>query len=188
MTVENLFHEACRSPLLPAGERRCGPRFEKEAVEALLPHRGSFLFVDGITHFARTPSPKALGDGEPAGTIACRLDLGRIAPELSGHFPGRPLWPGVLQVEAIGQAGLCLFRLLERNGLGEGEAGARRDYVLTDILAGRYLRPVAPRGEVEIVARVLRDGLFTVVVGQCLKDDLVCSAAAVRGVEKEVQE
>jgi hypothetical protein len=86
----------------------------------------------------------------------------------------------VLQLEAIGQAGLCLLRLLEPPPPGE-EAPV---LALTDILAGRYLRPVVPDGDVEIVARAMRDGLFAIVVGQCLQDGLVCSAAAVRGIEK----
>jgi 3-hydroxymyristoyl/3-hydroxydecanoyl-(acyl carrier protein) dehydratase len=180
--VEELFRRACRIPLVPARDRQSGPLLEGEAIEALLPHRDTFLFVDQITHVGGPPSLQAPFAGEPAGSIVCRYDLGRAIPIISGHFPGRPLWPGVLQVEAVGQAGLCLFRLLDK------EAGAEKalGYILTDILAGRCLRPVVPVGEVEIVARILRDGLFMIVVGQCLKHDQVCSAAAVRGIEKEV--
>ena len=180
-----LFQQSCRTPLVPAAERRNGPWLEREAVEALLPHRAPFLFVDRITHLARPASPQAPpASGPPEGVIVCRYDLCQAASILSGHFPGQPLWPGVLQVEAVGQAGLCLLRLTEA---APGEEAAPT-CVLTDILAGRCLRPVVPDGEVEIVARILRDGLFIIVIGQCLKDNLVCSAAAVRGIEREVRE
>jgi 3-hydroxyacyl-[acyl-carrier-protein] dehydratase len=186
--VAELFRESCRAPLIPARERRSGPWLEGEAATALIPHRPPFLFVDRITHVARTqPAPRtatrAPAAPEPEGTIVCRHMLRRDAPILAGHFPGRPLWPGVLQVEAIGQAGLCLLRLLEPSAPSEEPL----DIALTDILAGRYLRPVVPDGEVEIVARTVRDGLFAIVVGQCLQEGLVCSAAAVRGIEKGVR-
>jgi len=185
-----LFRESCRAPLISARERGSGPWLEPEATAALIPHRPPFLFVDRITHVARTPPAPpatAVRDATAApgalGTIVCRHDLRRDLPILAGHFPGQPLWPGVLQVEAIGQAGLCLLRLLEPPAPGEEVP----DLALTDILAGRYLRPVVPDGEVEIVARTLRDGLFAIVVGQCLQEGQVCSAAAVRGIEKEVR-
>jgi 3-hydroxymyristoyl/3-hydroxydecanoyl-(acyl carrier protein) dehydratase len=177
--VQRLFARACRAPLLLAAERVRGPQLEAEAVESLLPHRGVFRLVDRITGVLQPPSSSAPG---AAGTIVCRYDLARAAPIIAGHFPGRPLWPGVLHVEAIGQAGLCLYRLSQEKA-DTVDASA---CMLTDILAGRYLRPVVPEGEVEIVARILRDGLFVIVVGQCLKDDIVCSAAAIRGIEEEV--
>jgi len=179
--VGMLFRRACRVPLLPVGERQGGPLIEGEAVEALLPHRGPFLFIDRITHVGRSPGAHALPAGEPVGKIVCRYDLIRAMPILSGHFPGRPLWPGVFQVEAVGQAGFCLFRLLSEEAVAEQPPAC----MLTDILAGRFLRPIVPDGEVEIVTQILRDGLFVIVVGQCLIHDQVCSAAAVRGIEKE---
>jgi 3-hydroxymyristoyl/3-hydroxydecanoyl-(acyl carrier protein) dehydratase len=86
----------------------------------------------------------------------------------------------VLQVEAVGQAGLCLARLL-----GPADDWAGRLIVLTEILSARFIRPVVPGPAVEIVTQVVADGLFTVIVGQCLQHDAVCSVAAVRGIHKE---
>jgi hypothetical protein len=85
----------------------------------------------------------------------------------------------VLQVEAVGQAGLCLASAIK--GTPEGAAGL--GFHLTDILSARFTAPVAPDQDVEVVACVVPDGLFTIVVGQCLQDDRVCSAVALRGLE-----
>src|SRR5262249_10837202 len=109
------------------------------------------------------------------GLIAARYDLGRARDVLAGHFPAYPVWPGVLQVEAVGQAGIVL------NLRRAGEA-APPNVALTHVLGARFMRPVLPGGDVEILARVLEDGLFFTIVGQCLRDGAICSVAAVSGL------
>jgi 3-hydroxymyristoyl/3-hydroxydecanoyl-(acyl carrier protein) dehydratase len=90
----------------------------------------------------------------------------------------------VLQVEAVGQAGLCLSPLLNDGSPGAVDAGLS----LTHILAARFIRPVRPAASIDIVAKAIDDGLFTILVGQCLQHDVVCSVAAVRGIQKETGE
>jgi 3-hydroxyacyl-[acyl-carrier-protein] dehydratase len=164
-----LYERACRSPLLDRTEREHGPALNRAAVQALLPHRRPFLFIDRVTRL------------DPAGgTIAARYNLRGSTAILAGHFPGRPVWPGVLQIEAVGQAGLCLVRRMQGSS-----GGPARPFGLTHVLSARFASPVVPDEEMEIVACVLPDGLFTIVVGQCLQRDRVCSAAAIRGIEGE---
>ena len=167
--VDELMGRTSRRPWLGKAERTSGPRFDRSIIETWLPHRDPFLFVDEVTHF----------DGENR-TVVCRYDLARSAEILAGHFPGYPILPGVLQVEAIGQAGLCLLQLL-RDGVHDS---AEPLFALTHITAARFMRPVLPGQELEIVARVLNDGAFVVVVGQCLQGDKVCSVAAMQGIER----
>jgi 3-hydroxyacyl-[acyl-carrier-protein] dehydratase len=160
---------AARSPLVAAADRRRGPTLDRLDVERLIPHRDPFLFVDRVEYLDRSTS-----------TIVCQYDLRRAASIVAGHFPGRPIWPGVLQVEAIGQAGLCLAMLM-REAEGTAEPSG---LVLSHILGAEFVRPVLPGPRVEVVARALSDGLFDIFVGQCLQEDHVCSAAAVRGTSE----
>lgn len=171
--VEALVGSAARSPWLSAVERQRGPVLDRLAIETLLPHRDPFLFLDRITCVEREHS-----------LIVCQYDLHPTAPVLAGHFPESPVWPGVLQVEAVGQAGLCLLRLVDPGPT----ASIRPGIALTHILAARFMRPVLPGAELEIVTRALADGLSTILVGQCLQHDAVCSVAAVRGIYKEAGE
>jgi 3-hydroxyacyl-[acyl-carrier-protein] dehydratase len=60
---------------------------------ALLPHRPPFRFVDSVDVI------------EPGARIQARYHVTGDEPFLAGHFPGNPVFPGVLQLEALAQAG-----------------------------------------------------------------------------------
>src|SRR5438445_13509410 len=66
---------------------------DRSALVALLPHRAPFLFVDDVETC------------EPAVSIRARYAVTGDEPFLAGHFPGNPIFPGVLQLEALAQTG-----------------------------------------------------------------------------------
>jgi 3-hydroxyacyl-[acyl-carrier-protein] dehydratase len=68
-------------------------RDDQSALVALLPHRPPFRFVDGVDAC------------DPAGTVRAHYLVTGDEPFLAGHFPGNPIFPGVLQLEALAQAG-----------------------------------------------------------------------------------
>lgn len=65
------------------------------AIEAVLPHRYPFLLVDQV---------ERIDDDR----IVARKNVTRNEPHFAGHFPGHPVMPGVLIVEAMAQAGALL--------------------------------------------------------------------------------
>ena len=136
---------------------------DRSEIEALLPHREPFLFVDRIIQL------------EPeSGRISASFDLAQASTHLAGHFPGNPVFPGVLQIEAVGQTGAILqaSRQIDRDQLP----------ALTHVLGARFVRPIGSEGVILINAEVITDSVFTTIAGQCIWRGVVCMAAIVRGV------
>ncbi len=77
---------------------------DKKGIEAVIPHRGDMLLVDEI---------REMGTDSGVGVKYVRDDEFWC----TGHFPGNPIMPGVLQIEALAQtACFIVFKQLETNG------------------------------------------------------------------------
>ena len=78
------------------------PPFELADLLPMLPHRPPFLFVDRVTKL------------ELGKSIVAERALRAEEPQFSGHFPGRPIMPGVLVAEALAQTSGLLIGLSEK--------------------------------------------------------------------------
>ena len=73
---------------------------DRQSIERVIPHREPFLFLDEVWLHEEAGGRRALGKKRLTGN----------EPFFAGHFPGRPIMPGVLIIEAIAQTGACLMR------------------------------------------------------------------------------
>lgn len=128
----------------------------KEIME-IIPHRYPFLLVDQILELE--PGKRAVGI----------KNVTANEPQFTGHFPGNPIFPGVLQVEALAQVGAVAMLSLPEN--------KSKLALFAGIDEVRFKRPVVPgdtlRLEVEILTmrRGIGKGNATAYIG----DQVVCS-------------
>ncbi len=76
---------------------------DREQIEAIIPHRDPFLLLDRVLEFV------------PGESVIAEKDISPDMDVFKGHFPGYPVFPGVLQVEALAQAGAVAALSLPEN-------------------------------------------------------------------------
>lgn len=101
-------------------------------IQKLLPHRYPFLLVDRVVEF------------ESGKRVLAYKNVTSNEPFFQGHFPGHPVMPGVLVIEALAQAGGLLFQLTHGN-TAEGKA-----FYLVKIDNAKFTKMVVPGDRIEL--------------------------------------
>ena len=105
-------------------------------IMEFLPHRYPFLLIDRVIEFER------------AKRIVAIKNVTINEPFFNGHFPGYPIMPGVLVVEAMAQAGCILL-------LNEVADRENKLVVFTGIELAKFRRPVTPGDQLRLEVDVL---------------------------------
>ena len=138
-------------------------------IERLLPHRYPFLLVDRVVEFEKDKRVLAYKN------VSCN------EPFFTGHFPGHPVMPGVLVVEALAQAGGLLTQLSRDPGAGDGQT-----FYLVKVDNAKFSRMVVPGDRLELdveLKRRIRNmaqylGVARVDGEQVACAEILCAAAS----------
>jgi beta-hydroxyacyl-ACP dehydratase FabZ len=134
--------------------------FSIREIMDLLPHRYPFLLVDRIVEW------------EPGKRIVGIKNVTINEPFFQGHFPGHPIMPGVLIIEAVAQAG----GILALKAMG----GGKRIAYFAGIDNCKFRRPVVPGDQLRLEVTVLaRKGPVWKMHGEALVDGAVAAKADV---------
>jgi 3-hydroxyacyl-[acyl-carrier-protein] dehydratase len=133
--------------------------FTIQEIMDFLPHRYPFLLIDRVLEY------------EPAKRVVAIKNVTMNEPFFQGHFPGYPIMPGVLVVEAMAQSGALIM-------LAALEDRESKLAVFTGIEKAKFRRPITPgdqiRFEVDVLSMRSRAGR---IQGKAYVDGkLVCEA------------
>jgi 3-hydroxyacyl-[acyl-carrier-protein] dehydratase len=108
-------------------------------IMRLLPHRYPFLLVDRVLEL------------EPGVRISAIKNISVNEPFFQGHFPGHPVMPGVLMIEALAQAAAVLTYVTMKTSYPEGTL-----FLFAGIDGARFKRPVEPGDQLRLEATMDR--------------------------------
>ena len=137
---------------------------ELSEIQDVLPHRYPFLLIDRVVEVV------------PRKRIVAIKNVTANEPFFQGHFPGFPVMPGVLIVEALAQAGCVLV-------LRDLEDRANKVPFFAGIDSCRFRRPVVPGDQLRLELSVLRQrGISTKMNGKAYVGDELAAEAEILAV------
>ena len=136
-------------------------KVSKDDIKKYLPHREPFLFVDEVI------------DIDEKNGIHVQQYFSGNEFVLEGHFPNNPIFPGVIIIEALGQASGILGFVTMNKTPEEGSI-----YVLAGVDKVRFRKRVRPGDTIDLYSKVLSEkrGIWKFDCRAELKNELVCSA------------
>jgi UDP-3-O-[3-hydroxymyristoyl] N-acetylglucosamine deacetylase/3-hydroxyacyl-[acyl-carrier-protein] dehydratase len=144
---------------------RKGVFLDSQAIEKILPHRYPFLLVDRIVDLI--PGERVIG----------LKNVTMNEPFFTGHFPGHPIMPGVLIVEAMAQTGAILI-------LDSIEEAEKKLAYFMSIDQVKFRKPVLPGDQLQIEVELIRSraSSYKMAGKAYVSGELVCEAELMAGI------
>ena len=137
-------------------------------IQKILPHRYPFLLVDKITEM------------EEGKNVIGYKNVSISEPVFEGHFPGHPIYPGVMILEGMAQAGGILA--LKSSGFSEEELKSKVIYFMS-IDKAKFRSPVRPGDRLEYRIEILKLRKNLIVLdGKAYVDDVLVSEAELKAM------
>ena len=142
-------------------------------IQSIIPHRYPFLLIDRIVEI------------EPLKRIVAIKNVTINEPFFQGHFPGVPIVPGVIIIEAMAQAGAVLL-------FSEVKDRENKLLLFTSIEEAKFRKPVGPGDQLRLEVSVIRYKLGYAklrgearVDGQLVTEAIIASALADKNRKKD---
>lgn len=121
-----------------------------EDILSVLPHRQPFVLIDRVLDFQAVPGASRAGQ-----TVKAIKNVSYNEPFFAGHFPHRPVMPGVLILESMAQAAaMACHKPTE----------SKKDVAIGRLSEARFRRPVVPGDVLTLNAEVIKDRGSMIVI------------------------
>lgn len=151
-------------------DQRKAPVYTITDIMKLLPHRFPFLLIDRVDELVKPAGPSKVGS-----RIVATKNVTFNEPFFPGHFPHRPVMPGVLQIEVMAQAAALSVAVV---------GGPKMDVAIAGVNDARFRRPVVPGDTLVVEAEVTRDrsGILVITCSAKVDGAIVCEAELIAKV------
>jgi len=138
-------------------------------IQKILPHRYPFLLVDRVTEL------------NPKESIVAYKNVSISEPVFEGHFPGHPIYPGVMILEGMAQAGgILAFKSMD--DVSEEEIQNKVVYFMS-IDKAKFRSPVKPGDRLEYKISVIKNkGAIWLLKGEAYVDGKLTSEAELKAM------
>jgi len=139
--------------------------YTQNDIIKILPHRKPFLLLDSIDSID-------LANQSISGTRY----IDPKDPVFEGHFPSAPLYPGVLQVEMMGQLGICLHYFVNAKTVDIAQTAKAVNVRVVKINHALFQHEIYPGDTVTVAAKQIYDDDYLCTgIGQIIKDGKICA-------------
>ena len=122
---------------------------ERREIEALIPHRPPFLWIDRVEELEPGVRCVAVKFVDPANPI------------FAGHFPAKPILPGIFLIEAVAQTAGVMLGSATQGAVGSTTGVA----LLAAVNRFKFLKPVTPGQTLRIETKKLTEALHLICIG-----------------------
>ena len=138
-----------------------------QQILEILPHRYPFMLLDRVISIEEGPDPKT----RVGRSIKAVKQVTFNEPFFQGHFPGNPVMPGVILIEAMAQAGaMAYFK----------RSDPKTDIAIANVRSAKFRKPVTPGDSLVMHGVVKRDrGNMILVQVQALVENEVVAEAEI---------
>jgi 3-hydroxyacyl-[acyl-carrier-protein] dehydratase len=131
---------------------------DRNEIEKLIPHRPPFLFIDRVSEL------------EPGARCVAWMSLAPESAVFAGHFPGRPILPGVLIIEAVGQTAAVMMA-------ASAPQGTVGNALLAAVNRFKFSKPVTPGQDVRIeTTKLTQVGSMAYISGTVFVDETIVAS------------
>ena len=170
---DKLIRSGRRKPLFTPTETSHQVDLGREQIEHLVPHREPFLLVDEIR----------VVDLSQRAVLGHHL-VDPTNPVLAGHFPGDPVYPGVLLLECMAQLSICLQHFCTAGRVEVHEDDTPPRLRLLKVHHALFLAEARPGDRLTVIGKMVEDNGYTATLaGQVLRqDNTICTVSVMEAV------